>query len=117
MDPTIFWQYAKKIEVSKANALILTGLLSPCGCPECSGNFSGSKVYMRDSSYVYKVGSSPYYLQFRSTYNLEEDFYLFSYFKGCPRSNGYIVGGFEEVLENLDDLDKDKALFNLDLFK
>jgi hypothetical protein len=112
---TILWQYEKKIDIFKAKKIILTGLFLPCSCQSCL-NFKVISINP-DTFSIYQVGSSNLFLQLRGCSNHNLDCY-YSFYNGCPNDEGYIIlGGVEEVLNNLSSLDQDIILFNLDLFK
>jgi hypothetical protein len=115
MSKTIIWKYEKVISREKSMSWLLTGLFSLCNCSMCSPGSDLNKTYGSSS---YKIGSSNMYLQIRFSHNFSEDSFYYSYYHGCPKMDGSIImGGFEEVFNLLDDVDKDIAIFNLDVLK
>ena len=109
---TILWQYEKKIYSERMTKILLTGLLSHCTCTNCLKE-SAKQV---PEYYSYQIGKSDYFSYFRPAYVVEGIFYH-SYYRGCPKESGVImIGGLEDFLSSLDDLDQSIIIFNLDLF-
>ncbi len=109
---TILWQYEKSIDKNKKMAWLLTGLFSPCHCETCYQEFSRKNKLF----YNYAIGSSNYFLYIRI--NPTNDQWFYSIYNGCPKKDGSIViSGFEEVFNNLDDVDRELFIYNINLFR